>query len=70
MQGDDVAGLREPARLELAGELGDDVEPARLGGLGESLRERALDVVRWTKRWSRRFRIGGLSGLIGTVRGR
>jgi hypothetical protein len=41
----DVSSLRASARLELAGELGDDVEAAGLGGSGECYGERGPDGV-------------------------
>jgi hypothetical protein len=44
LQRDNVAGLREPARLEFAGELGDDVPAPSLRGPCQRLRQRRLDV--------------------------
>jgi hypothetical protein len=41
----DVSSLRASARLELAGELDDDVEAAGLGGSGECYGERGPDGV-------------------------
>src|SRR5262249_30847985 len=44
LQPHDVAGLRQSARLELAGELGGDVPAARLRGPRQRHRQRRLDV--------------------------
>jgi hypothetical protein len=44
-EGHDVASSGEPARLELACELRDDVEPPCSGGLAEGLREHLLHGV-------------------------
>jgi hypothetical protein len=41
----DITSTREPARFELTGELGHDVETARGGSGGQSVGERPLDSI-------------------------
>ncbi len=70
-QGHNVAGAREAARLELASELGDDVEASRIRSPGERPGERGLDDQLGSEGSSRRLRnLAGLAVVARRVRWR